>query len=332
MGFYDGENKGCSTYSISKLLNIPTIMLLDGIGSYITISAILKGLLEYKKDNTIKAIVINNISSVTHYKLIKQQIERDHKEIIVLGWIKRDLPSLRSTHLGLELNDLSKISIISREVLEHINLKKLRKVHLSTSKKLSKKYPFKRVKKLEQKLAIVYDENFSFLYYDNLKFLEERFREVVIVNSVKDEVIPDDCDMVYICGGYIETDEAFDKIKSSLNFKQSLIKYSQKKPIYAECAGLLYLSKRVDNKEMSGILDIEFTLDSRFHRLGYYYNKRGIKGHAFHYTKPTDKTLKKGLDTLSKIPHRGGSVGSWKRDRVFGTYLHTMFRNNPKIF
>ncbi len=46
---------------------------------------------------------------------------------------------------------------------------------------------------------------------------------------------------------------------------------------------------------MSGILDIEFTLNSRFTRLGYYYSERGIRGHAFHYTKPTDETLKRGL-------------------------------------
>jgi cobyrinic acid a,c-diamide synthase len=28
MGFYDGDNKGCSAYSVSKLLNIPTILIL----------------------------------------------------------------------------------------------------------------------------------------------------------------------------------------------------------------------------------------------------------------------------------------------------------------
>ena len=49
MGFYDGENKGCSAYSISKLLNIPTLLVLDASGSYITISAVLKGLISYKE-------------------------------------------------------------------------------------------------------------------------------------------------------------------------------------------------------------------------------------------------------------------------------------------
>jgi cobyrinic acid a,c-diamide synthase len=331
MGFYDGENKGCSAYGVSKLLNIPTIMVLDGGGSYITISAILKGLLTYREDNTIKAVVFNNLSSVMHFALIKKQIEHDHNDIVVLGWIKKNLPSLNDTHLGLDLDDLSKIRLISQEVLEHIDLKKLRKVHtLPVEKKSKVYYPFQRVKQLDKKLAIVHDSNFSFLYHDNLCFLKERYREVVIIDSTNNETIPKDCDRVYICGGYVETEESYKKIKDATHFKESLIAHSKTKPIYAECAGLLYLSNKVDDKEMSGIIDIEFTLGQRFNRLGYYYNRNNIKGHAFHYSKPTEKSLKKGFDILSKTLGEKGVVGSWSEKNSFGTYLHMMFRANPR--
>jgi len=328
MGFYDGENKGCSAYSVSKLLNIPTILVLDGSGSYITISAVLKGLLDYKLDNSIKAVVLNNLSSVMHYQLIKNQIEIDHKNIVVLGWIKKNLPSLSDTHLGLDLEDLSKIEQISQEVLEHIDLENLYKVGYSKQQKSEIAYPFPQINKIDKKLAIVNDKNFSFLYYDNFCFLQEIFQEIVIIDATKDEVIPIDCDFVYICGGYIETDRAYQNIKNSYHFKNSLISHSKSKNIYAECAGLLYLSKRVDNKQMSGILDIEFILDDKFNRLGYYYNQANIKGHAFHYTKPTKKTLEKGFNILSKIPNGKGIVGSWQSSngKVIGTYFHKMFR------
>jgi cobyrinic acid a,c-diamide synthase len=333
MGFYDGENKGCSAYSISKLLNIPTVLVLDGSGSYITISAVLKGLLDYRADNSIKAVVLNNLSSTMHYQLIKNQIETDHKDIVVLGWIKKNLPSLSDTYLGLDLDDLSKIEQISQEVLECIDLEALYRVGFSEKQKPKIDYPFPKIEKIDKKLAIVNDKNFSFLYYDNLCFLRELYQDVIIVDSTKDEVIPIDCDMVYICGGYIETDKAYKNIKNSHNFKNSLITHSQTKRVYAECAGLLYLSKRVDTKPMSSVLDIEFTLDSRFNRLGYYYNENGVKGHAFHYTKPTEKTLQKGFDILSKTPKSRGVVGSWKSSngKVIGTYLHTMFRGNISI-
>jgi len=145
------------------------------------------------------------------------------------------------------------------------------------------------------------------------------------------DFIPKDTNIVYICGGYIETIKAYNNIKDLNKFKKSLINHSKKKTIYAECAGLLYLGNRVDDKKMTGILDIDFTLDSRFNRLGYYYNSKGIKGHSFHYTKPLDS--KNGFDTLSKSKDGIGKVGSWRSDnkKVFGTYLHTMFRNNTNI-
>ena len=333
MGFYDGDNKGCSAYSISKLLNVPTILILDGGGSYITISAVLKGLLEYKPDNTIKGIVLNNLSSKMHYELIKNQIEQDHPNIVLLGWIQKKLPALSNTHLGLDLKDLSKIKQISKEVLEHIDLEKFRRVRLPSHQQnqTQSQYPFPPIKKTDKKLAIVNDKNFSFLYHDNINFLKELFTKVVIVDSTKDEKIPSETDIVYICGGYVETDKAYERVKNSNNFKNSLIDHSKTKTIYAECAGLLYLSKGVDEKNMSGILDIEFTLDKRFNRLGYYHNEQGIKGHAFHYTKPTDESLKKGFNILSKTPNGKGNVSSWTKDKVLGTYLHTMFRANYNL-
>jgi cobyrinic acid a,c-diamide synthase len=331
MGFYDGQNKGCSAYSITKLLNIPTILVLDASGSYITISAVLEGLKNYKKDNTIKAVVLNKISSPAHYTLIKDQIAQDHKDIIVLGWIGKNLPSLSNTHLGLDLNDKNKIKQISKDVLNNIDLELLKntfKIRDKTDQKCN--YQFEKIDKINKTLCIVNDKNFSFLYYDNLKYLKEIFKKVIIIKSTKDQPIPKDVNSIYICGGYVEDDKSYKKIKNSKKFRNSLIAHGKKgTKIYAECAGLLYLGKNVDNKKMTGLLDIDFTLEKRFNRLGYYYNSSGVKGHCFHYTKPT--SLKLSHDTLSKLPNGKGIYGSWKNKNIFGTYLHTMFRNNPDI-
>ena len=331
MGFYDGDDKGCSAYSISKLLEIPTILLLDCKGSYITVSAILKGLKTYKQDNTIKAVVLNHISSAMHFELIKGILNKDHKDIIILGWIKKDIPSLRDTHLGLDLEELDKIKEISKEVLENIDLSLLKNFAISKMKLQIDKYPFKTIEKQNKHLTIVTDENFSFLYYDNLSFFKTVFKKVTLISSIKDEKIPSDADIVYICGGYVESNKAYKKIQNTNKFKNSLINHSKTKKIYAECAGLLYLGNSVDEKVMSGILDVDFTLTSRFTRLGYYYNESGIKGHSFHYTKAISET--KGIDVLSKKPNGTGKVGSWesKDKNIFGTYLHTMFRNNIEL-
>lgn len=62
---------------------------------------------------------------------------------------------------------------------------------------------------------------------------------------------------------------------------------------------------------MSSILDVEFTLENKRTRLGYYYSTNGIKGHAFHYTKPID--TKNGVDILSKLENQKGEIGAWKK-------------------
>ncbi|QKF82153.1 cobyrinate a,c-diamide synthase [Halarcobacter ebronensis] len=331
MGFYDGMDKGCSSYDIGKLLNIPSILLLDASGSYITISAVLKGLKTYRDDNTIKAVVLNKVSSNMHFELIKNQILKDFDDIEVLGWIKKDLKSLEHTHLGLDLaqkND-KELKDLTIEVLENIDLERLEKLANYKRENINE-YPFSDFKKVDKKVSIVYDENFSFLYYDNLVFLKELFSKVELVNPTKDETISNDTHLVLIPGGYVETEKSYNKIKDSNNFKNSLINHANKnKHIYAECAGLLYLAKCVDDKKMSGILDVEFTLTPKRVRLGYYYSQTGLKGHAFHYTKPLD--TKNAIDILSKKENSKGELGAWRKNNVYGTYLHTMFRNNIKI-
>ena len=329
MGFYDGMDKGSSAYDLSKLLQIPTILLLDGSSSYITVSAVLKGLKTYRDDNTVKAVVLNKISSQGHFELIKNQIEKDFNDVAVLGWIKKELVSLSDTHLGLDLKDISKIQKISNDVLENIDIKLLNNVAAEFKSFKSDEYPFEKLENVNKKIALVNDENFSFLYHDNNEFLKEVFKEVVFVDSTKDEVVPKDSDIVYIPGGYVETEYNYEKVKNSNNFRESLIEHAKNKPIYAECAGMLYLSNRVDGKNMSGILDLDFTLHNRFQRIGYYYNSENIKGHAFHYTNILDE--KEGTDILSKSENGEGQVGSWQKGKVFGTYLHTMLRNNPEL-
>lgn len=326
MGFYDGMDKNSSAYDVTKLLKIPTLLLLDASGSYITLSAVLKGLCEYKNDNTIRAVVFNKVSSSRHYEMIKNQIEKDFSNVVCLGWIKKLDIALDSIHLGLDLNGNSKESLeeLSINVLENIDLKKLKSISF-VKKELNNDYPFEKQKRINKSIVIINDENFSFLYHDNVKFLEEVFAKVYFVNAIKNEEIPE-VDIVYIPGGYVETSTAYDKIKDSNLFKKSLIKHAKTKVIYAECAGLVFLGNSVDKKKMLGLLDLDFTLTKRAFRIGYYDNDLNISGHAFHYTKLKKEQV--GVYKLYKGDKTKATYAAYKKDKIFGTYLHTMFRNN----
>lgn len=329
MGFYDGMDKNSSAYDVTKLLGIPTIIILDASGSYITLSAIIKGLKTYQDGNTIKGVVFNHVASQSHFELIKNQVEKDFDDIEVLGWIQNRLDTLDSTHLGLDLKDnkIEKLELMSKEVLKHIDLEKLESIANFETQEVET-YPFEKVEIYDKHIALVNDDNFSFLYHDNLEFLKESFSKVTIVNAINNEIIPNDADIVFIVGGYIETKEAYEKIENSNDFKNSLLNHAeQKKLIYAECAGLLFLSNRVDDKKMMGLLDLDFTLGKRFYRMGYYENDLGITGHAFHYTRVIDEE-KVGEYKLYKKDSSDGTYAAFKNDNVFGTYLHTMLRNN----
>jgi len=331
MGFYDGMDKNSSAYDVAKILNIPTLLILDAGGSYITISAILNGMLNFRDDNTIKAVVLNKVSSKMHFELVKKHIELECENVIVVGWIEKNLPSISSRHLGLDLEELESVALdsIAKDVLKNIDTQLLETI-IDIKVQDKKTYPFKPIIQKDEKCILVKDKNFSFIYHDNIEYLKELYKEVIFIDSTKDEEIPNDADMVIIAGGYVETDESYARVKDSIKFKNSLINHASKnKNIYAECAGLIYLGKKIDEKEMSGILDIEFKLGKKRERLGYY---KGIdfdtnevkKGHAFHYSYIT--SAPKGKIGLYKVSKKMMKDGGYKKGNLVGTYLHTMWR------
>ncbi|PHS58769.1 MAG: cobyrinate a,c-diamide synthase [Sulfurimonas sp.] len=331
MGYYDGMDKGSSAYDIAKILNIASLLILDASGSYITIAAVLNGMKSFREDNTIKAVVLNKVSSKMHYELVKKHIDLECKGIVVVGWIKKNLESISSRHLGLDLEDLESKDLenISLDVLKNIDITLLESM-MEINIAEVKNYPFKDIVQKDEKCALVKDKNFSFLYFDNLKYLQELYSDVVLVDSTKDEEIPTDADMVIIVGGYVETNESYARVKESTKFKNSLhIHANKKKSIYAECAGLIYLGKCIDDKEMSGILDIEFKLGKKRERLGYYigldYNTNELsRGHAFHYSYIT--SAPEANIGLYKSSKKMIKDAGYKKDNIIATYLHTMWR------
>jgi cobyrinic acid a,c-diamide synthase len=331
MGYYDGMDKGASAYDVAKTLGISSLLLLDGSGSYITVAAVLKGMQDFRKDNTIQAVVLNCVSSAMHYELIKKHIEAECAGVVVCGWIQKDLPTLQSTHLGLSLKELQneEIEQIAADVLEHIDMQKLFAVmELESPSHDEGLYPFEPIRKEDASCVLVMDENFSFVYEDNIAYLRERYKKLHIIKSTEDETIALDADIVILPGGYVETKESYARVKDAHNFRNSLISHAAKgKAIYAECAGLIYLGERIDDKRMSAILPITFTLTKKRERLGYYMcelEAKVVKGHAFHYSKvltspPTEIKLYKNSKKHAK-------QGAWKQGKIFATYLHTMWR------
>ncbi len=352
MGYFDGMEKESSSYDIARILGIPTLLVISAEGTYTTIAAIVKGLLTYRPDHTIKAVLFNHVSSESHYKMIQAVIQKDFPQISVLGWIKKDLDHIPSRHLGLDLSIMDDMDIDSLvdNVLAHIDIDKLYEVmdmeevnalRLDDAFPLLSDKAYNEFKKL--KVTVIQDHAFSFLYYDNIQYLKELYKEVYIISALEDQVIPQDSQVLYIPGGYVETPEIHNRLNQSHNFKDSLHNFvaDKGKRVYGECAGLIYLGKSLLNDdqtmEMSGILPISFRMRPTRKRLGYYEAKdtqygTSYKGHAFHYSEALDNHNAQAIWSLYKPNSTREEGGAWTNGvNVLGTYLHSFFRNNPRL-
>jgi len=131
MGLYDGlgYDSKCSTYDLSKVLNIPIILVITPKAQSNTLCAELLGILNYKNAN-IKGVVLNNISE-GYYQLLKKIIEKN-TTLKVLGYMPKDERiMLGSRHLGLiqssEIEDLDKKISLSSKILEEVIQRFLRR-------------------------------------------------------------------------------------------------------------------------------------------------------------------------------------------------------------
>ncbi|MBR5360751.1 MAG: cobyrinate a,c-diamide synthase [Lachnospiraceae bacterium] len=115
MGFYDGLGgitTGASTYDVARITDSPVILVVDAKGVSVTLSAVIQGIINYRKDNNIKGVILNRMSA-GFYERIAGLIEKECN-IRVLGFLPElKEAELRSRHLGLvqpdELEDLDEV-------------------------------------------------------------------------------------------------------------------------------------------------------------------------------------------------------------------------------
>lgn len=302
MGLYDGLEHTLDNNSsahISRVLNLPVILIVNGGGKSTSIAAEVLG---YKMlDTRVKiAGVIINKTSEAMYKHYKEAIEK-FAEVECIGYLPKDETlSVSSRHLGLlqaeEIDDLKDKAKKLREILQKtIDVKRLLEIaELGERKEV--KSPFEKFKNIYKgvKVGVARDKAFSFYYNDNLELMEDLGMELIPFSPMLDKKIPD-VDLLYFGGGYPENyaKELADNI-SMLESIRSYYKDGGK--IYGECGGFMYLSsgiKLLDESffpmcniikcrvEMRDKLDI-----SRFGYFSLYEDDKLIgRGHEFHYSK-----------------------------------------------
>jgi Cobyrinic acid a,c-diamide synthase len=152
------------------------------------------------------------------------------------------------------------------------------------------------IQRRDVSIGVALDESFNFYYADNIDILS-RYADIKFFSPINDKDLPD-CDALYIGGGFPEV--LADALSKNTSMMSSIKKMAEDgMPIYAECGGLMYLSRCIINDNgkymMVGLIDADTIMSKRL-TLNYTEVKvvkpcivsthaNIIKGHEFHYSR-----------------------------------------------
>lgn len=349
MGLYDGIDNSLdngSSAHISRILNLPVILIVDGTGRSTSVAAEIMGYQNFDKRVNIIGVIINKISSEKTYEILKEAVEK-YCKLKCFGYIpKIENISLSSRHLGLveayEVQDLKeKIEVLKKEFQKTIDIKAIYETaEINLSYKLKNIFSDFKDKYKNIKIGIAKDNAFSFYYNDNIEFLENLGTEIKYFSPLKDEKIPDDVDMLYFGGGYPENYAA--ELENNISMINSIRDfYNKNGVIYGECGGFIYLSKKLitlDGKEYNfvnlteNIIEMKNRLDiGRFGYINIKYRENFYgKGHEFHYSKIKEEGKEKKEFKIEKPNGRKWECGYSSKNLLCG-YPHIHFFKSSDI-
>lgn len=308
-GLYDGLalDGSNSNAALAKLLDLPVVLVIDARGMTRGIAPLILGYQAFDKDIQIAGVILNNLGGKRHESKLRQVIEH-YTDVPVIGAIQHDERlSIVERHLGLMPSNESiaanaKIKQIASAISEQVDLDKL--LALSEKKPLPSPHTAEVLTLPlagKVRIGIARDRAFGFYYADDLDALQAAGAELVPFDTLHDAHLPQ-VDGLYIGGGFPEACATELEANASLRgeIKQAI---AAGMPAYAECGGLMYLSRAIAYEgrsyEMVGAIPGDVTMHSKPVGRGYVHLKEAadhpwprpeasahlIRAHEFHYSK-----------------------------------------------
>lgn len=304
MGYYDGllgQSEQASTYEIAKVTQTPVVLVLDAKGASVSLAAVAKGIIEYRKDSGIRGILLNRVSA-GYYERLKELLERECS-VKVLGYIP-ELTQLAvpQRHLGLvspdELRAFEEwIGLLADTLEKTVDINALCGIAKQAAYCTGKKPELPCLNR-NVRIAVARDEAFSFYYTENLELLGRMGAELVPFSPLHDTALPQDIDGLLLGGGYPEN---FAKELEEAEAMRASVREACRTgiPCLAECGGFLYLQQELEGtdgslRRMAGVLDGQGFRTKHLTRFGYIEAEcrtpgllgdagQSIRGHEFHY-------------------------------------------------
>ena len=357
MGLFDGSspiNEIGSSAELAKQLNAPVLLVIDGSAMARSAAAMVFGYTKFDPDVKIAGVVFNRIKSEGHYRLLKEAVEKE-SNVCVVGYVRPD-PGLTipDRHLGLrtalEGEDSGWYATFVEATKATLDLSRIEQLAHSApdwEESSASDQPMTIESKVEPiKIAIAQDPAFCFYYPENLALLKQAGGNVVYFSPLKDQQLPLGTEVLYLSGGYPEVYATV--LEQNVALRNSIAQFIQQGGIvYAECGGLLYLSKSLqdfDGKvyEMVGVVPGDAVMSRTQMTLGYreltltqsgLLGETGmqVRGHEFHYSH---------LENLEEVDYVGKIINARGQDcggdgiivnNVVAFYTHLHFSSNPRV-
>jgi cobyrinic acid a,c-diamide synthase len=349
-GLFDGVNieGSFSTAELACFLKLPVLLVVDCTKTTRTVAALVLGCKQLDPRLSICGVVLNKIGSERHEKIVRESVEK-YTGIPVLGAVRRmkqDIFPMR--HLGVTPfqeyegteTALKTLSQVAKDSLDIPGI--IRAMKEPVCKRLPSSPADKKEAGEESlRIGVIRDAAFQFYYQENIEALESKGAEIIEVNAMKAQSLPE-LDALYIGGGFPETSAKL--LSENMSFRQSIKETAEKGlPIYAECGGLIYLGESISlegtDHLLVGIFPVRFTLEKRPQAHGYtvlkvregnpfYSPGTRIKGHEFRYSRVAEwggSPEEMGFDMERGVGFEGNCDGLvYKNVLALYTHVHAV--------
>ena len=310
-GLYDGLDLdgSNSNAALAKLLGAPVILVIDARGMTRGVAPLILGYQAFDRDIRIAGVILNQLGGARHERKLRAVIEH-YTDVPVIGAVHHDdRLAIVERHLGLMPSNeasaaLEKVDIIATAIVAQVDLDRLIAIAASAvplsvlaipegalsrtspanEKRDSKEIPIKGAlsqyspasgrgdsERVPVKIGIARDAAFAFYYPADLESLRLHGAELVPFDTLQDVHLPA-VDGLIIGGGFPEVHmQALEANHSLRTGIQRAIEGGM--PVYAECGGLMYLSRSLSWKnrrcEMVGAIPADTVMHDRPQGRGY---------------------------------------------------------------
>jgi cobyrinic acid a,c-diamide synthase len=304
-GLYDGlDLEGSnSNAALAKLLDAPVVLVIDARGMTRGVAPLILGYQAFDPDIRIAGVILNNLGGSRHESKLRAVIEH-YTDVEVIGAVQHDVSmQIAERHLGLvpaNEQDAARLRIqhVGERVAEQVDLARI--VAIADSAPDCHPYPSRPtdvpVPSEPVRIGIAHDQAFGFYYSEDLDSLREENVELVNIDTLHAPDLPT-LDGLIIGGGFPEMFMTELEANSSLRM-QIRAAIEAGLPTYAECGGLMYLSKSLNwqgqTRQMVGLVPGDTVMHERPVGRGYanllptgndrWQESDSIPAHEFHYS------------------------------------------------